>query len=92
MGEMALALGTPMAHGTSILGRGKTLVIVRGLDSFFSDPRPKMQLFPTDAMWNNFYRPLLRGGRSGGILEPGRERLAGGAVPCLVCTMRLGRT
>jgi len=40
-------------------GTGKTLTMLRVLDNFFDDPRPKLALFPTERMRNSFYRELL---------------------------------
>ena len=39
-------------------GSGKTLTMIRTLDNFFNDPRPKVAVFPTDAVCKNFYREL----------------------------------
>jgi hypothetical protein len=39
-------------------GSGKTLTMIRALDNFFLDPRPKVAVFPTDAVCKNFYREL----------------------------------
>ena len=44
-----------MVHCT---GSGKTLTMIRALDNFFLDPRPKVAVFPTDAVCKNFYREL----------------------------------
>ena len=32
--------------------------MIRTLDNFFNDPRPKVAVFPTDAVCKNFYREL----------------------------------
>mmetsp|Transcript_33022 Transcript_33022/g.77185 ORF Transcript_33022/g.77185 Transcript_33022/m.77185 type:complete len:1223 (+) Transcript_33022:114-3782(+) len=40
-------------------GTGKTLIIIRVLDNYFDDPRPKVVIFPKEAVCDNFYRELL---------------------------------
>ena len=40
------------------LGSGKTIGMIRLLDSRFDDVRPKVILFPTEAIAENFYREL----------------------------------
>jgi hypothetical protein len=42
------------------LGTGKTIGMLRVLDQYFDDPRPKLLLFPTDAVASNFYEELAR--------------------------------
>lgn len=41
------------------LGTGKTYGMIRVLDNFFEDPRPKVLVFPTSNLVANFYRELL---------------------------------
>jgi hypothetical protein len=41
------------------LGSGKTICIVRILEQFYSDPRPKFIFVPTTALAHNFYKELL---------------------------------
>lgn len=41
-------------------GTGKTLIILRILDNFFDDPRPKVAIFPKDSVCDNFYQELLK--------------------------------
>mmetsp|Transcript_20702 Transcript_20702/g.55395 ORF Transcript_20702/g.55395 Transcript_20702/m.55395 type:complete len:1436 (+) Transcript_20702:63-4370(+) len=41
-------------------GSGKTREMIRVLDNYFYDPRPKVPIFPRDAVCRNFYRELLR--------------------------------
>lgn len=41
-------------------GSGKTWEIIRVLDNFFHDPRPKVPIFPTSPVCRNFYAELLR--------------------------------
>ena len=45
-----------VAHRT---GAGKTCSMIRIFDNFFSDLRPKIAIFPTTAVCNNFYMELL---------------------------------
>ena len=40
-------------------GAGKTCTMIRIADSYFSDRRPKILLFPTPAVCSNFYMELL---------------------------------
>jgi hypothetical protein len=40
-------------------GAGKTCSMIRICDNFFLDKRPKLVLFPTTAVCNNFYMELL---------------------------------
>ena len=42
------------------LGTGKTIGMLRVLDQYFTDPRPKVLLFPTDAVVANFYEELAK--------------------------------
>lgn len=42
------------------LGAGKTLGMLRVLDNYFTDPRPKVLVFPTDQLVQNFYQELLQ--------------------------------
>ena len=39
-------------------GSGKTLAMIRVLDNFFDDPRPKVCCFPKDSVVSNFYLSL----------------------------------
>eukprot|EP00931_Biecheleriopsis_adriatica_P120323 TRINITY_DN9543_c0_g1_i3.p1 TRINITY_DN9543_c0_g1~~TRINITY_DN9543_c0_g1_i3.p1 ORF type:complete len:1332 (-),score=350.37 TRINITY_DN9543_c0_g1_i3:361-4356(-) len=41
-------------------GTGKTLVMLRMLDNYFDDPRPKVAIFPKDRVCDNFYQELLK--------------------------------
>eukprot|EP00930_Biecheleria_cincta_P082500 TRINITY_DN72220_c0_g1_i1.p1 TRINITY_DN72220_c0_g1~~TRINITY_DN72220_c0_g1_i1.p1 ORF type:complete len:1530 (-),score=379.41 TRINITY_DN72220_c0_g1_i1:273-4862(-) len=41
-------------------GTGKTLIILRMLDNYFDDPRPKVVIFPKDRVCDNFYLELLK--------------------------------
>lgn len=41
-------------------GTGKTFIMLRLLDSFFDDPRPKVAIFPKDRVCDNFYMELLK--------------------------------
>jgi hypothetical protein len=41
-------------------GTGKTLIMVRILDNFFDDPRPKVAIFPKDRVCDNFYMELMK--------------------------------
>jgi len=41
-------------------GSGKTREMIRVLDNFFYDPRPKVPIFPKAAVCRNFYMELLR--------------------------------
>lgn len=41
-------------------GAGKTFTMVMVLDNFFHDPRPKVIIFPTQSVMNNFYGELLK--------------------------------
>lgn len=41
-------------------GSGKTFTMLRCLDNFYSDPRPKILIFPTAATTRNFYAELLK--------------------------------
>jgi superfamily II DNA or RNA helicase len=41
-------------------GSGKTWELIRVLDNFFHDPRPKVPIFPTSPVCRNFYAELLR--------------------------------
>lgn len=41
-------------------GTGKTLIILRMLDNYFDDPRPKVVIFPKDRVCDNFYQELLK--------------------------------
>lgn len=41
-------------------GTGKTLIMLRMLDNYFDDPRPKVAIFPKDAVCDNFYQELLK--------------------------------
>ena len=42
------------------LGTGKTLGMIRVLENFVADRRPKILVFPTDALVDNFYDQLMR--------------------------------
>ncbi|CAE8584375.1 unnamed protein product [Polarella glacialis] len=41
-------------------GSGKTREMIRVLDNYFFDPRPKVPIFPKDPVCRNFYAELLR--------------------------------
>merc|ERR1719390_193632 len=41
-------------------GSGKTWEIIRVLDNYFHDPRPKVPIFPKSPVCRNFYVELLR--------------------------------
>jgi hypothetical protein len=41
-------------------GSGKTWELIRVLDNYFHDPRPKVPIFPTSPVCRNFYGELLR--------------------------------
>jgi len=41
-------------------GSGKTREMIQVLDNYFYDPRPKVPIFPRDAVCRNFYAELLR--------------------------------
>jgi len=41
-------------------GTGKTLIILRMLDNYFDDPRPKVCIFPKERVVDNFYHELLK--------------------------------
>eukprot|EP00927_Polykrikos_kofoidii_P029098 TRINITY_DN2520_c0_g2_i1.p1 TRINITY_DN2520_c0_g2~~TRINITY_DN2520_c0_g2_i1.p1 ORF type:complete len:1091 (+),score=180.00 TRINITY_DN2520_c0_g2_i1:55-3327(+) len=41
-------------------GSGKTREMITTLDNFFFDPRPKVPIFPKEAVCRNFYAELLR--------------------------------
>eukprot|EP00928_Gymnodinium_smaydae_P047584 TRINITY_DN3176_c0_g2_i1.p1 TRINITY_DN3176_c0_g2~~TRINITY_DN3176_c0_g2_i1.p1 ORF type:complete len:1292 (-),score=332.34 TRINITY_DN3176_c0_g2_i1:386-4261(-) len=41
-------------------GCGKTREMIAVLDNYFHDPRPKVPIFPTDAVCRNFYVEMLR--------------------------------
>ncbi|CAE7659015.1 Dcun1d2, partial [Symbiodinium sp. CCMP2456] len=41
-------------------GTGKTLIMLRMLDNYFDDPRPKVAIFPKHAVCDNFYQELLK--------------------------------
>lgn len=41
-------------------GSGKTYTMAMVLDNFFDDPRPKVLIFPTGAVANNFYSEVLK--------------------------------
>mmetsp|Transcript_60600 Transcript_60600/g.107585 ORF Transcript_60600/g.107585 Transcript_60600/m.107585 type:complete len:1815 (-) Transcript_60600:188-5632(-) len=41
-------------------GSGKTREMIRTLDNYFFDPRPKIPIFPKDHVCRNFYAELLR--------------------------------
>jgi len=41
-------------------GTGKTLIMLRMLDNYFDDPRPKVAIFPKEAVCDNFYQELLK--------------------------------
>ena len=41
-------------------GAGKSYTMVMCLDNFFHDPRPKVIIFPTESVKNNFYGELLK--------------------------------
>jgi len=41
-------------------GTGKTLIMLRILDNYFDDPRPKVAIFPKDRVCDNFYQELLK--------------------------------
>ncbi|CAE8713294.1 unnamed protein product [Polarella glacialis] len=41
-------------------GSGKTREMIRVLDNFFHDPRPKVPIFPKEPVCRNFYAELLR--------------------------------
>jgi superfamily II DNA or RNA helicase len=40
-------------------GTGKTRTMVKILNSYFSDPRPKIAIFPTQETTNNFYKTIM---------------------------------
>jgi len=40
-------------------GAGKTRTIVKILENFYNDPRPKILIFPTQETTNNFYKELV---------------------------------
>jgi hypothetical protein len=40
------------------LGTGKTITMLRVLDNYFDDIRPRLLLFPTETVAENFYREL----------------------------------
>eukprot|EP00928_Gymnodinium_smaydae_P020247 TRINITY_DN17825_c0_g6_i1.p1 TRINITY_DN17825_c0_g6~~TRINITY_DN17825_c0_g6_i1.p1 ORF type:complete len:918 (-),score=203.12 TRINITY_DN17825_c0_g6_i1:13-2766(-) len=42
------------------VGSGKTREMIRVLDNYFYDPRPKVPIFPKSAVCRNFYMELLR--------------------------------
>jgi hypothetical protein len=46
-------------------GSGKTETMIRVLDNFFDDPRPKVAIFPNPSIANNFYEEIFVG--EGGI-------------------------
>lgn len=41
-------------------GTGKTLIMLRTLDNYFDDPRPKVAIFPKERVCDNFYKELLK--------------------------------
>eukprot|EP00927_Polykrikos_kofoidii_P085505 TRINITY_DN9322_c0_g1_i2.p1 TRINITY_DN9322_c0_g1~~TRINITY_DN9322_c0_g1_i2.p1 ORF type:complete len:1659 (+),score=336.30 TRINITY_DN9322_c0_g1_i2:46-5022(+) len=41
-------------------GTGKTLIMLRVLENFFDDPRPKVAIFPKERVCDNFYLELLK--------------------------------
>lgn len=41
-------------------GSGKTSVMIRIFDEYFSDPRPKVAIFPNEEIVSNFYEKLLK--------------------------------
>jgi len=41
-------------------GSGKTREMIKVLDNYFHDPRPKVPIFPKDPVCRNFYAELLR--------------------------------
>ena len=41
-------------------GSGKTFTMLRVLDNYYSDPRPKVIIFPTASVKRNFYGELLK--------------------------------
>jgi len=41
-------------------GTGKTLIMLRILDNYFDDPRPKVAIFPKERVCDNFYQELLK--------------------------------
>ncbi|MAE21536.1 MAG: hypothetical protein CMK92_03810 [Pseudomonas sp.] len=45
-----------VAHRT---GAGKTLTMIKVLQNFYNDPRPKVVIFPNDKVRNNFYTELM---------------------------------
>lgn len=40
-------------------GSGKTMTMIKILDNFFEDPRPKVVIFPNRNIRNNFYKKLM---------------------------------
>jgi len=46
-----------VAHST---GAGKSLTMVRVLENFYDDPRPKVIIFPNDKVRNNFYGEIMK--------------------------------
>ncbi|CAE8707834.1 unnamed protein product [Polarella glacialis] len=41
-------------------GTGKTLIMLRILENYFDDPRPKIAIFPKERVCDNFYQELLK--------------------------------
>lgn len=41
-------------------GAGKTLAMIKILDTFFDDPRPKVLIFPTQPVCDNFFGELMK--------------------------------
>ena len=64
-------------------GTGKTLIMLRMLDNYFDDDRPKVVIFPKDAVCDNFYQELLkwptRWRHFFCFLKPAQASLASGA-------------
>lgn len=63
--ESAAFLIHPKSPMTRLLvdhatGSGKTLILIRMLDNYFDDPRPKVAIFPKDRVVESFYQELLK--------------------------------
>ena len=63
--RLASFVGSPLICEDSIrvavvwrTGAGKTLGVIKMMDNFFNDPRPKLLIFPTESVVNNFYSEL----------------------------------
>ena len=46
------------------MGSGKTLLMIRVLDNFYRDTRPKVVIFPSESVVQNFYQELLKSRRA----------------------------